>query len=320
MHVEAEETGTSGAAGVPRVAVCVATLLRPHGLRALLESLAALRLDPGEAELFVVVVDNDAAGSARPVAEGTPLPFPLLYAVEPERNISRARNRGVATALARGCDFVAFVDDDETVDPEWIRELLRARERFGAHVVAGGVRPLCPARTPSWLDQGLFYGAPERRSGVPVSVATTDNVLVEARLLDLPGGPFDPGFGVTGGSDSQLFMRLHRDGARMVYWEPARTYETVPPTRARAGWVLRRAFRVGNTALLSERALERGRPAGRLARATLRLAWGAATLPAGAVRGRAAAMRSLWNVAYGCGAWAGALGVRYREYARLHGE
>ena len=305
----------------PRVAVCIATCLRPRGLAELLESIAALRLDPGEAELFVVVVDNDAAGSARAVAQGTPLPFPLLYAVEPERNIALARNRGVALALERGCDWVAFVDDDETVDPGWMRELLRARGRYGADVVAGGVRPLCPPETPPWLEQGLFYGAPERRSGAALEVAASNNVLVDARLLDVPGGPFHPVFGVTGGSDSHLFMGLHRAGARLVFCGEAVTYEKVPPTRARAGWVLRRAFRVGNTAVLCERALPRGSPASRLARATARMAWGAAAvLPSAALRGRGGALRALWSVAYGCGAWAGLLGVRYREYARLHGE
>lgn len=312
---------TASPAAPPRVAVCINTYQRPRGLRELLGSLRALTLSPGEAELFVVVVDNDAAGSARQVVEGTPLPFPLCYTVEPERNIALARNRGVALALERGCDWVAFVDDDETVDPGWIRQLLAARRRYGADVVAGAVRPLCPPGTPRWLQQGLFYGAAERRTGARLHVAATHNALVAARLLDDPRGPFDPAFGVAGGSDSHLFMRLHGAGARLVFSGEAVTYEHVPATRARAGWVLRRAFRVGNTAVLCERALPTGTPARRLARATAHLVWGAAgVLPRAALRGRGAALRALWNVAYGCGAWAGLLGVRYREYARAHGD
>lgn len=302
----------------PRVALCVATLRRPEGLRALLASVDAMELDDDEAKLFVVVVDNDADGSARAVVEAEGARFPRVYAVEPERNISRARNRGVALALARGCDWIAFTDDDETVELEWIRELLADAERFGADVVQGVIRSRCPEGTPRWMDQPLFFGGPVRPAGLPITVATTGNVLVRAALL-AGGEPFDPRFGVTGGSDSHLFMRLHRAGARMVMSGKAVSYEIVPAARTRPAWVLRRAFRIGNTAMLCERTLPDGRPASRLARAGLRLAWGGASLPAGAVVGRGAALRALWNVAYGLGACAGLAGFRYREYTPPQG-
>lgn len=312
-----EAVPPAAAPRVPCVAVCIATYRRPAGLARLLESLAALELAPGEARVHVVVVDNDADGSARAVVDDSPLP--VTYAVEPGRNISLARNRGVALAREHGADWVAFVDDDETVQPGWLRELLKVAARYGADVVVGAIRPAWPVRMPAWLAQDVFYGTIVRPTGTPLTVANTGNVLVAARLLDPAAGPFDVRFGVTGGSDSHLFMGLHRAGARIVYAGEAVTHETIPESRARAGWVLRRAFRVGNTAMRCERALPGGRPAWRLARATLRLGYGAVSLVPGVVRGRAPVMRALWNLAYGCGACAGLVGLHYREYKRLHG-
>lgn len=311
--------GAAAPAAVPRVAVCVATCRRPQGVARLLESLAALELAPGEADLVVVVVDNDGEGSARAPVREARLPFPLLYAVEPERNIALARNRGVALALERGADWIAFVDDDEVVPPRWIGEMLLARTEYRADVVMGRVVHDFPPGTPRWLAHPRFFGGDTRRSGARLPVANTNNVLVAAHLLQVPGGPFDPRFGITGGSDSHLFMRLNHEGARIVYAGEAVAQETIPESRAHTGWVLRRAFRVGNTAMLCERALPAGRPGLRLLKASMRLGYGAATLPL-AVLGRARLMHSLWNVAYGFGAAAGLLGIRYQEYKRLHGD
>ncbi|HEX6037001.1 glycosyltransferase family 2 protein [Longimicrobium sp.] len=302
----------------PHVAVCIATFRRPTGLRRLLDSLAALEVPSGMDAPLVIVVDNDAAGSSQPVvaAARAELPFELVYGVEPERNIALARNRGVSMALERGAAWLAFVDDDETVHPGWLRELLDTRDRLRADVVAGAVHTRCPADAPGWLAQDRFYAPRGARQDAVLTGAYTGNVLVRATLLAGPRGPFDARYGLSGGSDSHLFMRLHRGGARIVYAGRAVTTEVVPPARVRPAWVLRRAYRIGNIAVFCERDLPAGASSTRIAKAALRLGLGLASLPLGLLGGRGVGLRALWNVAYGCGAMAGAVGIRYYEYAR----
>lgn len=304
------------------VAVCVATCGRPRLLGALLESLAALRFRGPAPRVHLVIVDNDAAGSAGPVARAARAagPFPVVYEEEPERNIARARNRGVRVAAALGARWVAFVDDDETVEPDWLERLLEAAATHGAQVVCGPVLPVFPPGAPAWMERGDFFGTRPGATGRPARVAYTGNVLVDARILEGPD-PFDPRFGVTGGSDSHLFTRLRREGARMVWCAEAAVREAVPAARLRTGWILRRAFRVGNVAVRSEAAYRAGplRPAVRLLKAGARLALGVATVPTG-VAGRARLVRALWNVSYGLGALAAAAGVTYTEYRTLHGD
>ena len=92
------------------VAICVATYARHKGLRRLLSSLASL--EPAEAGLRVVVVDNDAAGSARAVVDGLEgFPWAIEYAVEPRRGISAARNAAVRRAGAVDIVNLSMWDD-----------------------------------------------------------------------------------------------------------------------------------------------------------------------------------------------------------------
>src|SRR5690349_21460177 len=97
-----------------KISVCIPTHRREQQLRALLQDL----LDQDLAPFDVVVVDNNASGSARGVVEefrSRGCPFLLTYAVQPERSIPLTRNMTVQ--LAQG-EWLAFVDDDERAPPE----------------------------------------------------------------------------------------------------------------------------------------------------------------------------------------------------------
>lgn len=306
------------------VAVAISTYRRPRGLAALLRSLWIQQMAPGlAASVRVVVVDNDAAESARAVVDAAAAesPWPVEYAVEPERNISRARNRGVDAALAAGATHVAFIDDDEEAAPGWLAELLRVRAAYAADVVWGRVVATLPADAPRWIAQGGFFDRGRMPTGTPVPVAETANALVSAEVLRRLEGPFDPAFGVTGGGDSHFFLRAAASGARMVWADDAVVTEPVPPNRANARWILRRAFRVGNGGVFIERSTRpavRWLPA-RVAKATGRVAVGAALLVAAPLRGRAAAVAALRSVASGVGAFSGLLGYRYVAYRQVDG-
>ena len=87
---------------VTTVAICIATLHRPVGLRALLESLVVLQV-PSGVDLRIVVVDNDGTASASDLVAGyrERVPGRLDYVVEDRAGIPFARNRAVSAAGAR---------------------------------------------------------------------------------------------------------------------------------------------------------------------------------------------------------------------------
>jgi len=311
-----------------RVAVCVITYQRPEGLRRLLEGLAGLTFHKtGSPDLRIAVVDNDAAGSARALCGkfAWGFPWPLTYRVEPRRGIPFARNASVAAA--GDADFLVFVDDDEVPEPGWMEELLRVQRATGADVVAGPALPYFDGAVPDWVVRSKFFERARFATGAAVAPAfvATNNVLVRRGVLEeiAQGGQvFDERYAMSGGSDTNLFMRVHRAGHRMVWADGAVARDRIPASRARASWILQRAYRFGNTLALCERDLD---PSARtrfvrIVKGCGHVVQGLLFLPL-AVLGRHALVGALRRVCRGAGMLSGTLlGLRYQEYRRkTHG-
>jgi succinoglycan biosynthesis protein ExoM len=227
------------------VTLCIATYRRPERLAALLQDLTRQTRLPEE----VVVVDNDAAATARSVVEERQrmgAPYPIRYAVQPKQNISMTRNVTVELASS---EWLAFIDDDERAPPHWLAQLMEAAERYGADGILGPVDPVVPESAPDWIRRGRFYEFPRMASGtqVPPNRLRFGNVLVRAQWLRGVREPFDPELGLTGGEDGDLLSRLVQRGARIVWCDEAVVREPVEPSRLSLRWLLRRALTGGQS-------------------------------------------------------------------------
>jgi succinoglycan biosynthesis protein ExoM len=304
-----------------KVSLCVCTYRRPVGLRRLLEAVARLRTERAES-LEIVVVDNDPDGSARATLDGMAdgMPFILRYVHEPRRGISFARNRAVAASDAAS-EWIAFLDDDEEPEAGWLDALLAAQARFVADVVAGPVPPRYESDVPKWILRGRFHEAQRHATGTVLPYADTGNVLVRASLFRAFPAPFAAQLALAGGEDTHFFLRVARAGHRIVWADDAVAWEWVPPSRVRLPWLLRRAFRCGNTWALLERELDPSWRvlALRIARGAGRIVTGAVLLPLSLVRGRHAVVTILRRMCFGAGSLAGVMGYRYDEYRTTHG-
>ena len=302
--------------------VCVVTHRRPVGLHRLLGGLDALALPEPRPELRVVVVDNDAEESARPVCEDAArwLRHELLYLVEKRRGIPQARNTALAAALERA-DFAAFIDDDEVPEPGWLAELLRVQASRGADVVTGPVEPVFEAPPPTWIERGGLFLRPRHATGARIGCAYTHNALVSMRAIGSIERWFDERMALTGSSDTELFERLARGGVRIMWADLAVVREWVPASRARLRWILRRAFRVGTAgSFIDRRCVDPPRAAAFiLAHGAWCVAKGLGLAAAGGLRGRAAAARGLRLAAFGLGRLAGLAGVSLPEYRHTDG-
>jgi len=225
------------------VTVCIATYRRAERLAALLDDLQAQTRPPEQ----IVVVDNDPAGSARAAVEAhrlRPGAPPLAYDIQPEKSISLTRNRCVAHA--RG-DWLAFLDDDERVVPHWLGDMLETAARCRADGVLGPVVPVLPGDAPAWIRRGRFYDGPRLATGarVPDNLMRIGNALIDGARLRREDPVFDPAYGLTGGEDGDLLLRLVRGGALIVWCDSALATEPVEPARLNARWILMRALRGG---------------------------------------------------------------------------
>lgn len=226
------------------VDICICTYRRPH-IAETLRSLGQLHL-PKPIDVAVIVADNDIEPSARmQVTEAVGrLPFPITYLHAPAGNISVARN---ACLDASEADFVAFIDDDETVTPEWLTRLIEAAETSGADAVLGPVRAKYSKDAPIWMQRGDFHSTFPVFVGDAIKTGYTCNVLMRRTSRHIAGRRFDLRRGKTGGEDTTFFSEVERSGGAIRYAAEAWVEEMVPESRATFRWLARRRFRVGQT-------------------------------------------------------------------------
>ncbi len=308
---------------VARVAICVITFRRPDGLRRLLEGLARLTFSQPEPVIEIVVVDNDRDGSASDVFEEarSQLKWELGYHIEPRRGISCARNKAIS-CIRSEVEYIAFIDDDEVPDANWLDELLSVLTRFTADVATGPALPYFVEEPPAWAVKGGFYATNRHPTGTRVGRAFTHNVLYRAHILDGLDPIFNERLGLTGGEDSYLSVRLHHVGRRIVWADDALVREWVPPSRVSVRWILKRGFRIGTTIASIQSGL---RPfpvtlCRLLAFGFYGMLKGLALLLVCGLFGRHLAISYLRNICYAGGVIAGLLRLRvegYRETDRV---
>ncbi len=304
---------------VATVAICVATYHRPEGIRKLLEGLEKLVFETSSPpSVSVLVVDNDPnLGIGLQVCQSfSEFPWGLMLFAEDRRGISFARNKGLQGALALRADAIAFLDDDEVPDPQWLEELLKVQASSGAEIVTGPVLPRFEDSVPAWVIQGKFFERPRFPTGTSIQAARTGNLLILTRVLEKLDRVFDERFGLSGGEDTLLTAQLQRLGARIVWADEAIVRESVPQNRANAPYIFRRSFSVGSTWARVEGMLD-PRPWVQFKRAAIgaaRIAQGILLLPPSILIGRHAVVRSAAKTCLGIGMLSGLFGFDSQFY------
>lgn len=308
-----------------KVVVAVVTYRRPDDLAQLLPLLDRQRAEVEAGSPWwvrLLVIDNDPRGCAETVCADSGLAA-LQYVREPVPGIAAARNR--ALQEAGGDDVLVFIDDDERPGPGWLHQLLATFARTGRVGVAGPVVSTFGAPLHPWVIAGRFFDRRRHATGTLVDVAATNNLLLDLHRVRASGVTFDLAFGLSGGSDTLFVRRLGRAEGPLVWCDEAVVTDVVPPTRCRRTWVVRRAFRAGNSWSRATLALEGTVTRRACSRAILsaaglaRIFGGLARLIAGSLTrdvGRQA--RGTRTVLRGAGILSGAWGYTYLEYRRPH--
>jgi succinoglycan biosynthesis protein ExoM len=303
-------------------------------LASLLESFASLK-PPVDAEVLFLIVDNapDAPVAGQVEAWGKATGLATAYAVEAEPGIPFARNRAVDEAVARGCDFLAFVDDDETVDPEWLTRIVEHQRRRGSNLVGGPVRCIPPEGTLSGVERLVFNGVRDRYvrketknarrvaqgsdSGVTI---VTNNWLCDLAWLTASGIRFDVALRYTGGSDTAFYHAARRAGAATSWCPDAIVYETVPRDRISLGYQFSRARDQAATSYLRKAEGERRSLPAAIAAILGKFVVGAGLLIAAPFTFGRTLVDSVRSFGWGVGYLYALTGRKSRLYEALQGE
>lgn len=294
------------------VVIAIATYRRPETLGALLRSLKAQNVDH---QRHIVVADNDIDASAREVVASV-CPT-ATYVIEPRPGISAARNAGIEQALRFKPWAIAFIDDDETADPLWLEQLIASMIKYDADVVTGPIHyelPYAPTRT---TTNSHYFRKIERCDGSPVTYVATNNALVRASwFYGANRLRFDDRFGLSGGEDLELFLRLQEHGGRCVWAANALVTAQVPFERTERTWLLRRELRNGQLMARLRQQFDRYSRFWLFAIGIHKLAQGIGMALQEIIAGRRVSMPAQFKMMAGTGWLRAAFGHLYLEYGR----
>lgn len=184
-----------------------------------------LVIDDGSTDATAGVVHNLAARSR----------FPLRYMRVAHGGVAAARNAGVAHA--RG-EWIAFFDDDQEAEADWLARLLGCAEETGADCVGGRVKVvlvdvpgntrLDPTVRALLGDNGSLANPASPLRGSGNRVPGTGNALVRRSWFDRVKS-FD--VDLSCGEDAEWFRRARRLGAMTVFTPHAVIYHLTPASR-----------------------------------------------------------------------------------------
>ncbi len=232
--------------------IVICTHNRASSLHAVLQQLEALR-SPRSVRWSVLVVDNASTDETPAAAETFRArgQLRLRYVCEDTLGLVWARLRGVTESAA---DWIAFVDDDNLLEPGWLEAMAGAIEAYPDAGGLGGRVCLQWTKTPKPAFHHFGYCFAEQELGPePKAVHSLvgAGMVVRRAALQATGWTQAPliadrtGTSLVSGGDAEIALRLRGAGFELRYVPGAVMQHLMPPERARFRYLLRIAWALG---------------------------------------------------------------------------
>jgi glycosyltransferase involved in cell wall biosynthesis len=221
------------------------------------EALASVdRLISDDFALEILVVDNASQESTRRLVTefAATSKHSVRLVCEEKPGLSCARNRAIREA--RG-EWIAFFDDDQLAEPEWLREMVQLARAEKCSLVGGTLRlklpndfsrnfgPICRKLL------GEFVGGAVPKRYTRTFTPGFGHILVRRSVFDQVGN-FDEQL-VAGGEDFEVYNRIRRAGIDSVHCPTAIAYHVIPQYRIEDRYMRWTALRQGGHVAHRER-------------------------------------------------------------------
>ncbi|MBN1851698.1 MAG: glycosyltransferase family 2 protein [Pirellulales bacterium] len=229
------------------VSIVVCTYNRAKLLRSALESLTKLHVG-SQLRYEIVVVDNGSTDDTGRVIEeaARQTTVPVCGIHEPCAGVACARNCGIR--VARGA-WIAFFDDDQVAEPDWLLELFTMAKRKAARCVGGPVRLVLPETVLHELPRlcrrllGESATVREPRKFDRKLSAGTGNLLVHRSIFE-EVGLFDESLHEAG-EDADFTRRIRAAGIDGWFAPSAVVHHAVPGYRLSDSYFRWTSTRIG---------------------------------------------------------------------------
>jgi glycosyltransferase involved in cell wall biosynthesis len=116
------------------ISLIICTYMRPHALKALLDSVEVQTSKPDE----ILIIDGSTNQDTEIMLQAQDYSALKYYSVPPEhRGLTRQRNYGV-DRVGGNIDIVCFLDDDTILEPDYFKEILDAYKQYPVALGVGG--------------------------------------------------------------------------------------------------------------------------------------------------------------------------------------
>ena len=236
------------------LSIIISTYNNAESLVRTLDSVAKQDADTKEWEC-VVVNNNSTDDTAERVAtfarEHSNINIRLVD--EPQQGLSHARNRGISESKGQ---FLAFIDDDETINEGFVSAYLDLFLNHGVFVGAGVLKVCYDSARPKWMSHytekmvanPLDLG--EEIITIPRAITPTGGNMAFNREVFNIYGNFDTDLGrkggvLNGGEENDLFYRIRDLGERVYYTPYAVAYHHIADRKLTPEYFDKLAYGVG---------------------------------------------------------------------------
>ncbi|MBR2395516.1 MAG: glycosyltransferase [Bacteroidaceae bacterium] len=240
------------------ISVIICTYNRDKYIYNVLKSLALGTLEHSAYE--IILVDNNCTDNTRSEVDHFCNVFPqvtLRYFVETNQGLSHARNRGIRESKG---DILVYVDDDATVNPDYLKTYADWFESHPETDAAGG--PIIPhyetGSEPKWMTYfikrlltGYLYFGDKAKPFPGQNYPGGGNAAYRSRVFEKVGlynvelGRNGDSLG--GGEEKDIFDKMKREGMQFVYLPQAILYHSIPGYKLEADYFNRLTAGIGQS-------------------------------------------------------------------------
>lgn len=241
-----------------KIIIGVCTYNRIQLLKECLDSLGNMLLPQGY-DITVVIADNSFDKNAEKTytesknkLQKERLQFSYLSVTR--QGISFPRNAILQYSKDTDADYLAFIDDDETADKDWIFNLVAFTDKNDLDCVNGFVQYKYSDTAPKWMKHSNAHGGPRNKKK---PTGSTNNIIYNLHYLKQHKLSYEETYALSGGEDTFLFKQILNSGGRCGYCPDAVTYESVHTERESLAWLCKRFFNNGLVGVHQDKTLHR---------------------------------------------------------------
>ena len=219
-----------------RISIIIPTRNRARSLKQLLDSLAVVVTPPLTSVEIVVVNNGSTDETVNLLREEALIARPQELVVLEEQRPGKSNAVNCALCVARG-DLLMLLDDDVTVDPQWLVKHIEAYEQTEFAAIQGRIlagkdfegRPADPSRLREYNIPLSNYGEQVTiiRGLTGTNMSFKREVFERVGLFDLRLGPGASGFS----EDTEFSSRIRKAGFKIGYTPHAIVYHELNPAR-----------------------------------------------------------------------------------------